>query len=105
MIETVAGVSFWVACNIVYYCAFLTLLAKNRQEVAARIVAVVGLLLGPLLLLLPLVQLLFAIPLCTLYCIHGLVLPTRLPTRSILLALTTTLAGIVAMAWVIVWLS
>src|SRR5690242_6102193 len=99
--QTIAGIAFWIGCNVLYYVGFALLLWKNSRAIGTRIVGVGALLLGPWLLLLPVAQLLFVFPLYTVFCIHGFVIPTRLPVRTIFAALAMTAAGVVALVWVI----
>jgi hypothetical protein len=96
MIETVAGVAFWVVCNALYYAGAVLLLIKNRERIDVRIVGVGAILIGPLLFLLPAAQLLFVLPLFSVFLIEGFTVPRRLPlkTTAVAIGVTALAAGI-----------
>ena len=101
MYMTVAGVSFWIACNVLYYVGGLTLLVKNGRRTDTRFIGVCALLIGPWLILLPAAQLLFVVPLYTVFIIHGLTVPKFLPPRTIFAAAAMTLLILGIMAGVL----
>jgi hypothetical protein len=85
MAQTLAGIAFWIGCNVLYYAGAAALLVKNRSR-DARIAAIAALLVGPLLLLVPVAQLLFVVPLYTIFAMNGLTLPDKLSGRSLWVA-------------------
>src|SRR5437764_11152188 len=99
----IARVAFWVACNVLYYVGAILLLRKNPPRSDVRAAGIGAILFGPFLIMFPSMQLVFVILLCTVFAIHGFTVPSRLPLKTIGLAIGLTIAAFVLLIAVLIW--
>ncbi len=103
MNEIVAAIAVWVACNVLYYAGAAILLLKNQGRTDIRIVGLGAILVGPLLILLPVAQLLFVVPLYIVFSIEGFILPRHLPLKTAAMTIGFTLLAFAIVTALAMW--
>lgn len=81
-----------LAGAVVYGTAIVILVVKNRQSWTAKGIAVVAVLIWPNLLMMPITQLLFSIPVFAVFATHGTDISKPLSASTVALAIGSVVA-------------
>jgi hypothetical protein len=91
MAEHSLGLYAAIVCAVFYWGTVVLLIAKNPNRAEPPIVAAMALVVWPCLLLGSVAQLLFLVPIYTVFFMHGLKLPSHLPFKTVRMAILLTL--------------